>query len=161
MYIKLLNINTYPFKLCIMNCSHTITKAACLHHEVSCIRDDQNLTSKRCCFCYGQLRQTYAVFTGDTFTRGKLTLLLYYVRYCEMTFTSRKRVSCKHDISVDGRRKRIVKYAFSNEKVLCGRGQNQYTPMYRTPATVYTFPSPDRVISWCHLRSVSWCCLLS
>ena len=41
------------------------------------------------------------VFTRDTFTRGKLTFLaivLRYIFYCEMTFTSRKRVSCKHDI---------------------------------------------------------------
>ena len=48
------------------------------------------------------------MFTLDTFTWGKLTFLSYcvtfsivlrYIFYCELTFTSRKRVSCKHDIS--------------------------------------------------------------
>ena len=48
------------------------------------------------------------MFTLDTFTWGKLTFLSYcvtfsivlrYIFCCELTFTSRKRVSCKHDIS--------------------------------------------------------------
>ena len=54
---------------------------------------------------------TDAVFTRDTFTWGKLTFLLYCVTfcYCEMTFTSRKRVSCKHDMRVENRREgRVV-----------------------------------------------------
>ena len=44
---------------------------------------------------------TNAVFTRDIFTWGKLTFLSYCVTfcYCEMTFTSRNCVSCKHGMS--------------------------------------------------------------
>ena len=46
-------------------------------------------------------RTIYAMFTQDTFTRGKLTFLVFYghIFYCENIYTSRKRLLCKHGIT--------------------------------------------------------------
>ena len=53
-------------------------------------------------------RVVNAVFTRDTFTWDKLTFLLYcYILLLWNAFTSRKRLSCKHGISMAIYRKKI------------------------------------------------------